>query len=166
MMYRTLIAAALFLGAVSAAASEPEFHGFESDRPVPLSDAVRVGDLLFLSGKLGIIPGGGATARLPRIVGRGWGMEMLLMGEPIDAERALQIGLITEVVSTYFELLDYHERLRISQRTLASRTESLDIIQKRLDHGIVPEIDLNQAQIQKEIAAASITDNSRRRTSR
>ena len=49
-------------------------------------------------GKLGIIPGGGATQRLPRIVGRGWGMEMLLMGEPIDAERALQIGLITRLV--------------------------------------------------------------------
>lgn len=49
-------------------------------------------------GKLGIIPGGGATARLPRIVGRGWGMEMLLMGEPIDAERALAIGLITRIV--------------------------------------------------------------------
>jgi enoyl-CoA hydratase len=48
-------------------------------------------------GKLGIIPGGGATARLPRIVGRGWGMEMLLMGEPIDAERALQIGLVTRL---------------------------------------------------------------------
>ncbi len=49
-------------------------------------------------GKLGIIPGGGATARLPRIVGRGWGMEMMLMGEPIDADRALQIGLITRLV--------------------------------------------------------------------
>jgi enoyl-CoA hydratase len=49
-------------------------------------------------GKLGIIPGGGATARLPRIVGRAWGMEMLLMGEPIDAERALQIGLVTRLV--------------------------------------------------------------------
>ncbi len=49
-------------------------------------------------GKLGIIPGGGATARLPRIVGRGWGMEMLLMGEPIDAERALSIGLVTRLV--------------------------------------------------------------------
>ena len=49
-------------------------------------------------GKLGIIPGGGATARLPRIVGRGWGMEMLLMGEAIDADRALQIGLITRLV--------------------------------------------------------------------
>ena len=51
-------------------------------------------------GKLGIIPGGGATARLPRIVGRGWGMEMLLMGEPIDAEKALNIGLITRLVET------------------------------------------------------------------
>ena len=49
-------------------------------------------------GKLGIIPGGGATARLPRIVGRGWGMEMLLMGEPISADRALSIGLVTRVV--------------------------------------------------------------------
>jgi enoyl-CoA hydratase len=51
-------------------------------------------------GKLGIIPGGGATARLPRIVGRGWGMEMLLMGEPIDAERALAIGLVTRIVES------------------------------------------------------------------
>ena len=51
-------------------------------------------------GKLGIIPGGGATARLPRIVGRGWGMEMLLMGEPVNAEKALHIGLITRLVES------------------------------------------------------------------
>ena len=50
-------------------------------------------------GKLGIIPGGGATARLPRIVGRGWAMEMMLMGDPIDAERALAIGLVTRLVA-------------------------------------------------------------------
>ena len=49
-------------------------------------------------GKLGIIPGGGASVRLPRIVGKGWGMEMLLMGDVIDAERAFQIGLITRLV--------------------------------------------------------------------
>lgn len=57
-------------------------------------------------GKLGIIPGGGACARLPRIVGRGWGMEMLLMGEPIDAERALQIGLITRIIPSEELLLE------------------------------------------------------------
>jgi len=61
-------------------------------------------------GKLGIIPGGGATARLPRIVGRGWGMEMLLMGEPIDAERALAIGLVTRVVAAD-ALLDEARRM-------------------------------------------------------
>jgi len=49
-------------------------------------------------GKLGIIPGGGATARLPRLVGRGWAMEMMLMGEAINADRALSIGLITRIV--------------------------------------------------------------------
>jgi enoyl-CoA hydratase len=49
-------------------------------------------------GKLGIIPGGGATQRLPRLVGRAWALDMLLMGEPIDAERALQIGLVTRLV--------------------------------------------------------------------
>jgi enoyl-CoA hydratase len=51
-------------------------------------------------GKLGIIPGGGATARLPRIVGRGWGMEMMLMGEAIDGNRAFQIGLVTRLVES------------------------------------------------------------------
>ena len=61
-------------------------------------------------GRLGIIPGGGATARLPRIVGRGWGMEMLLMGEPVDAERALAIGLVTRIVPAE-ELLAEAERI-------------------------------------------------------
>ena len=70
--------------------------------------------------------------------------------------RTIQISLIAEVVSTYFLLLEFHNDLEISRRTLASRNESLDIIQKRFDKGTIPEIDLNQAQIQKETAAASI----------
>ena len=62
-------------------------------------------------GKLGIIPGGGgATARLPRVVGKGWGMEMLLMGDPIDADRALQIGLVTRIVEPD-ELLNEVKRM-------------------------------------------------------
>jgi enoyl-CoA hydratase len=61
-------------------------------------------------GKLGIIPGGGACARLPRVVGRGWGMHMMLMGEPIDAERALAIGLVTKIVPMD-QLLDEAQRM-------------------------------------------------------
>lgn len=70
--------------------------------------------------------------------------------------RTIQIGLITDVVSTYYLLLDYHQRLTISQDTLLSRTKSLEIIQLRFDKGIIPEIDVNQAQIQTAIAAGSI----------
>ena len=70
--------------------------------------------------------------------------------------RTVQIGLISEVVGTYYMLLDYHQRVKISKDTLKSREESLDIIQKRFDKGIIPELDVNQAQIQKEIAASAI----------
>ena len=51
-------------------------------------------------GKLGIIPGGGATARLPRLVGKGWALEMLLMGEPMTAAQAFQMGLVTRLVES------------------------------------------------------------------
>jgi len=48
---------------------------------------------------LAIIPGGGGTQRLPRLVGRGKALEMILTGARIDAREALRIGLIERVVS-------------------------------------------------------------------
>jgi reactive intermediate/imine deaminase len=49
---------ALWLAAVGCAhALELEHHPYDSETPLPLADAVRVGDLLILSGKLGIAPG-------------------------------------------------------------------------------------------------------------
>jgi enoyl-CoA hydratase len=48
--------------------------------------------------KLGIIPGYGGTQRLPRLVGRGRALELLLSGEPIDAAEAWRIGLVNAVV--------------------------------------------------------------------
>lgn len=47
---------------------------------------------------LGIIPGGGGTQRLPRLVGLGRASRMVLTGEPIDAATALAWGLVDEVV--------------------------------------------------------------------
>ena len=48
--------------------------------------------------KLGIIPGYGGTIRLPRIVGRGRALELILTGEMIDAAEAHRIGLVNRVV--------------------------------------------------------------------
>jgi enoyl-CoA hydratase len=48
--------------------------------------------------KLGIIPGYGGTQRLPRLVGRGRALEMLLSGDPVTAEEARRIGLVNVVV--------------------------------------------------------------------
>ena len=47
---------------------------------------------------LGIIPGAGATQRLPRIVGLGRAKHLILTGEIIDAKQALEIGLVTAVM--------------------------------------------------------------------
>jgi enoyl-CoA hydratase/carnithine racemase len=46
---------------------------------------------------LGIIPGGGGTQRLPRLVGRGKAKEMLLLGLQVTAQEALDIGLVNRV---------------------------------------------------------------------
>lgn len=46
---------------------------------------------------LGLIPGGGGSQRLPRLVGKGQAMKMILSGELIDAKEAQEIGLIEEV---------------------------------------------------------------------
>src|SRR5919107_6211193 len=47
---------------------------------------------------LGIIPGAGATQRLPRIVGLGWASHLILTGDIIDAKQALEIGLVTAIM--------------------------------------------------------------------
>jgi enoyl-CoA hydratase/3-hydroxyacyl-CoA dehydrogenase len=55
--------------------------------------------------KLGIIPGFGGTQRLPRLVGASKALEMNLIGDPILAEEAFELGLVNRVVEDH-ELLD------------------------------------------------------------
>jgi len=47
--------------------------------------------------KLGLIPGYGGTQRLPRLVGKGRALEIILTGRQVGAEEALQIGLISQI---------------------------------------------------------------------
>src|SRR2546427_7669689 len=47
--------------------------------------------------KLGLIPGGGGTQRLPRLVGKGRALQLILSGETISAQEAYRIGLVNEI---------------------------------------------------------------------
>lgn len=49
---------------------------------------------------LGLIPGGGGTQRLTRLIGLGPALDLLLTGERVTADRALQLGLVTRVAAT------------------------------------------------------------------
>jgi enoyl-CoA hydratase len=48
--------------------------------------------------KLGLLPGYGGTQRLPRLVGKGRALQLLLTGEMVDAQEAFRIGLVNRVV--------------------------------------------------------------------
>jgi enoyl-CoA hydratase/carnithine racemase len=47
---------------------------------------------------LGLLPGGGGTQRLPRLVGKGRALQLILSGEMIDVQEAYRIGLVNEIV--------------------------------------------------------------------
>lgn len=74
------------------------------------------------------------------------------------AYRNVTLSLVATVASTYFFLRDVDERLAIARRTVESRRDSLEIIRARFEKGTVPELDVNQAEIElaiAEVAAAS-----------
>lgn len=73
-----------------------------------------------------------------------------------EAYRALTIGLVADVASLYFLLRNLDRQLEISKRTLESRKGSTRIIGQRLKKGYVPELDLNQAQIEEADAAITL----------
>lgn len=62
--------------------------------------------------KWGIIPGQGGTQRLPRLVGEGHALEMILAARPIDAARAEEIGLVNRLVDDPLaEAIDLGEQI-------------------------------------------------------
>ncbi len=81
----------------------------------------------------GLIPSDGGTQRLPRIVGRGKALELILAAETITAEEALNIGLVNKVVSRK-ELAAEAEALA---RTIASKGPiALKFIKEAVNKGL------------------------------
>jgi len=96
----------------------------------------------------GLIPGGGGTQRLPRIVGKGKALEMILTAEPIDAREAYRVGLVNKI-TPFEKLLSEAEALaqKIASKGPIAERYAKEAINKGLDmtleQGLRLEADLS-----------------------
>jgi enoyl-CoA hydratase len=94
--------------------------------------------------KLGIAPGYGGTQRLPRLVGKGVALQLILTGEMIDAQEAYRIGLVNRVVPAADLLAESEKMMRgiLAMGPLAVRLamEAVDQgLEMTLDEGLLLE---------------------------
>ena len=82
---------------------------------------------------LGLFPGAGGTQRLPRLVGKGRAVEMMLNGEAISAQEAHRIGLVNTVVPAA-ELMPTAEEL--ARQILAKAPLAVGVILEAVQHGM------------------------------
>lgn len=96
---------------------------------------------------LGIIPGGGGTQRLTRLIGEGKSMELILTGDMIDANTALNLGLVNHVYSAEeLETKTMELANKIAEKSpiaLQMAKEAVKLAAKsNLDEGLRREVDL------------------------
>jgi enoyl-CoA hydratase/carnithine racemase len=84
--------------------------------------------------KLGLLPGGGGTQRLPRLVGKGRALQLILSGEMISAQEAYRIGLVNEVVPAVNLIARAEEILKqIAANAPVGVRLSLEAVNKGMD---------------------------------
>ncbi len=91
---------------------------------------------------LGIMPGNGGTQRLPRLVSKGYAMEMILTGDLIDAQEAHRIGLINHVVPQS-ELMDKAKEIarKIASKSSLAVKVAKDAINTGMNMGLTEGLD-------------------------
>jgi len=87
--------------------------------------------------KIGVIPGGGGTQRLPRLVGLGRAKELLYTGEPIDAQEAYRIGLVNKVVPVGSVM---EEANKLAEKLISRPAFALKMIKMAVNEGINMDI--------------------------
>ena len=88
---------------------------------------------------LGIIPGGGGTQRLPRLLGRARAADMLMLGTRLGAAEAERIGLVTRACPTPEETLA--EAVALADRLAQMPAPGLRLIKRCLNEGVDGDLD-------------------------
>jgi len=96
--------------------------------------------------KLGLLPGGGGTQRLPRLVGKGRALQLILSGDTISAQEAYRIGLVNEIVAKA-ELIGRCEAIlrQIATNAPIALRYALESVNKGLDAGQAEGVALEAA---------------------
>lgn len=68
----------------------------------------------------------------------------------------LRLAIVSDVAFFYFQMREFEASLEISKRTVSARDSTLKIIEARYAEGIVAEIDVNQAQMQRAVAMSAV----------
>jgi enoyl-CoA hydratase len=105
---------------------------------------------------LGIIPGYGGTQRLPRLIGRGKALEMLLTGDMIKAEEALRLGLVNAVFPLA-ELIPASRKL--ADKIIARSPQSVRAIKRSVRWGLDSSLAAGCALETAEFAAVFATED-------
>ena len=97
---------------------------------------------------LGNIPGWGGTQRLPRLIGEGRALEMILTGDPLDAARAAEIGLVNSVagdpLTAALELAN-----RIGDKSATAVDAAKQAVYAGVRHGITRGLEIEAALVGK-----------------
>jgi len=99
------------------------------------SDAAKFGQP---ESKLGLLPGYGGSQRLPRLVGKGRAVQLLITGEMIDAAEAYRIGLVNKVTTTNDLMTTSKEMMRI---ILANGPLAVALCIEAIDRGLEMSLD-------------------------
>lgn len=75
-----------------------------------------------------------------------------------EDRRALELSLIGDVATAYFDLRATDLNLEIAQRTLESRQQTLQLARRRLEEGVISELDVRQFEAEVASPAASVAD--------
>jgi len=79
-----------------------------------------------------------------------------------ENRRAVLITLVSDVARTYFDLLELDQELEIARRTLQTREESLQLQRRRFEQGLSTQLDVDRADAEAAVAAATVPDLERR----
>ena len=112
--------------------------------------------------KLGVIPGYGGTQRLPRLVGKGRALQLILTGDLIDAQEAHRIGLVNEVVPAA-DLISRCEAIlkQINANAPIAIAYAIDAVNKGVDSDLASGLKLEA----KYFALAAGTEDKKEGTS-